>query len=338
MFKKNLDCFLIAEIAQAHDGSLGILHSFIDALTGSGVNAVKFQTHIAEAESSPFEEFRVPFSYEDKTRFDYWKRMEFSSDQWKEIKAHCEKCGLEFMSSPFSIAAVDLLEELGVKRHKIGSGDVTNHLLLERIAKTGKPVILSSGMSSFQELDEAVKLLKSHRIESTILQCTSQYPTPAEKVGLNVMMELKERYNLPVGLSDHSGTLFPALTAAALGASIIEFHVTFDKRMFGPDSSSSLTLNQVKELVEGVSFIEKSLQNSVDKNDLSPFMDSKKNFGKSLAVNKNLNEGHIITIDDLESKKPEGLGISSKNYKEAIGKKINKNLEKYSFLKENDIE
>ena len=152
----NLQTPIIAEIAQAHDGSLGILHSYIDALAGTGVQIVKFQLHIAEAESSELETFRVPFSYVDKSRKEYWKRMEFNLDQWREIKSHCEEKGMEFLATPFSIAAVDWLEELQVKRYKIGSGDIGNLLLLDRISQTGKPVILSSGMSDWKELQQAV--------------------------------------------------------------------------------------------------------------------------------------------------------------------------------------
>ena len=125
--------FIIAEIAQAHDGSLGIAHSFIDALKDTGVDAVKFQTHMAEAESSDFEPFRVNFSYVDKTRFEYWKRVEFNFEEWKGLKEHCDQNNLEFMSTPFSNSAVDLLEKLSVKRYKIGSGDVGNFLLLEKL-------------------------------------------------------------------------------------------------------------------------------------------------------------------------------------------------------------
>ncbi|RZL16570.1 MAG: N-acetylneuraminate synthase, partial [Pedobacter sp.] len=150
------DVFIIAEIAQAHDGSLGIAHSYIDALADAGVDAVKFQTHIAEAESSIFEPFRVKFSYEDDTRFDYWKRMEFTEQQWAGLKEHCEARGVEFMSSPFSGAAVELLNRLGVKRFKVGSGEVNNLLLLHQIAQTGKEIILSSGMSNFSELDKTI--------------------------------------------------------------------------------------------------------------------------------------------------------------------------------------
>ena len=161
---------LIAEIGQAHDGSLGIAHSYIDALANTGIDAIKWQTHIAEAESSLEEPFRVKFSYEDMTRFDYWKRMEFTKEQWGDLKKHCEQVGLEFISSPFSNAAIDLLEDIGVQRYKVGSGEISNLLLLERIAQTGKPVILSSGMSSYEELDTAFNFL-SARVDVSVMQC-----------------------------------------------------------------------------------------------------------------------------------------------------------------------
>src|SRR6056297_1659916 len=227
---------LIAEIAQAHDGSLGIAHSYIDALADSGVDAVKFQTHIAEAESSMHEPFRTKFSYEDKNRYDYWKRMEFTLEQWEGLKKHCEEKNVEFLSSPFSISAVELLEKIGVKRYKIGSGEINNFLLLRKIAKTGKPIILSSGMSSFSELDKTLEFLQKFDNSLSILQCTTAYPTTPEQWGLNVITELKKRYEMPVGFSDHSGDIYACLAATALGAEILEFHVVFDKRMFGPDA------------------------------------------------------------------------------------------------------
>jgi len=199
--------YLIAEIAQAHDGSLGILHSYIDAVAKTGVQAIKFQMHIAEAESSIHEPFRIKFSKEDATRYDYWKRMEFSLDQWKEIKKHCDDAGLDFICSPFSNLAVDWLEEIGVHTYKIGSGEVNNLLLLEKIAQTGKPVIISSGMSSFAELDETVNFLKSKNTQFSILQCTTAYPTKPEQYGLNVIGELKKRYDVPIGFSDHSSKI-----------------------------------------------------------------------------------------------------------------------------------
>ena len=332
-----MSVFIIAEVGQAHDGSLGILHSYIDAVAETGVDAIKFQTHIAEAESSQFEPFRVKFSYEDKTRYEYWKRMEFSLDQWKEIKRHCDGVKLMFMSSPFSNAAVSILEEVGVSKYKIGSGEVTNLLLLEKVAKTGKEIILSSGMSSLRELDETINFLRPFGNSISILQCTTQYPTSPENVGLNVIKEMKKRYNCPVGLSDHSGTVYPSLAAVALGAELVEVHVVFDKRMFGPDSPSSLILDELKQMVDGVRFIATSLGNKVDKNDNSKFTALKSMFEKSLAVNKALKKDHIITFDDLEAKKPSGYGLPPQRYKEVIGKRLKNAKTQYDFIKEDDL-
>jgi len=329
--------FIIAEVGQAHEGSLGILHSYIDAISRTGVDAIKFQTHIAEAESSIYEPFRVKFSYEDDTRYDYWKRMEFTLNQWKEIKEHCEEVGLEFMSSPFSNMAVDWLEEIGMSKYKIGSGEVNNYLMLEKIAKTGKEIILSSGMSSYDELDETVEFLRQFENKLSILQCTTKYPTQAEDIGLNVLSELQDRYNLPVGLSDHSGTIYPLLSSIVLGSEILEFHVIFDKRMFGPDSKSSLTIDEVKVLVEGVRFIEKSLASSIDKKDNSKYKEVKKIFEKSLSINQDIKKGEIIQIDNLEAKKPSGCGIPAQEYRKILGKTINKNMSKWDFLRWEDI-
>lgn len=330
--------FIIAEIAQAHDGSLGILHSYIDALADTGVDAIKFQTHIAEAESSAQEPFRVNFSYEDRTRYDYWKRMEFSPEQWKGIKAHCDEKGLEFMSSPFSLKAVDLLEELGVKRYKIGSGEVSNLLLLEKIAKTGKPVILSSGLSDWSELEQAVNFLKEQKIDISVLQCATSYPAPPESWGLNVLQELKESFGVKIGFSDHSGEIYACLAASALGAEILEFHAVFDKRMFGPDATSSLTISQIEELVKGVRAIEKARQNPVQKIISTSQQELKTMFGKSLAVNKDLEAGERIQFDFLESKKPANEGISARDFKNVIGKKLKYPKRKWDFLRKEDLE
>jgi len=329
--------YIIAEIGQAHEGSLGILHSYIDALASTGIDAIKFQTHIAEAESSIYEPFRVKFSYEDETRFDYWKRMEFTLEQWKGIKAHCDEVGVDFVSSPFSNAAVDLLEEVDVAYYKIGSGEVTNLLLLEKVAQTGKPVILSSGMSSFDELDESVNFLLEKRAEVSILQCTTAYPTKPEELGLNVMEELKQRYGLPTGFSDHSGDIFACLAAVAKGAEILEFHAVFDKRMFGPDSKASLTIDEIAQLVKGARQIGTSLEHKIDKQDNSRFLELKGIFEKSLAINKDLPAGYIVTFDDLEAKKPKGYGIDASRYRDVIGKKLTRNMQAWEFLKEDNI-
>lgn len=329
--------YIIAEIAQAHDGSLGILHSYIDVVSKTGVQAIKFQMHIAEAESSVHEPFRVQFSKEDATRFDYWKRMEFSLEQWKHIKKHCDEVGLDFICSPFSNMSVDWLEEVGVHSYKIGSGEVTNFLMLEKIARTGKPIIISSGMSSYAELDETVNFLKSKNASFSILQCTTAYPTKPEEYGLNVIQELKTRYQVPIGFSDHSAKIATGIAAVALGAELLEFHVVFHRALFGPDAKASLTLEETKQLVEAVNEIYLAQQNPINKSNNGSFKELKSIFEKSLAINKDLPIGHVITFEDLESKKPKGYGISAADFERVIGSVLNVNKSQWDFLNEEDL-
>ena len=326
---------LIAEIAQAHDGSLGILHSYIDALANAGVDVVKFQTHIAEAESSAHEPFRVNISFEDATRYDYWERMGFSEEHWRGIKAHCDEAGVEFMSSCFSQAAVDMMERVGMERYKVGSGEVTNFLLLEKIARTGKPIILSSGMSSLAELDAAVAFIESFGNDLTVLQCTTAYPTPPERVGLNVMAQLRARYpKARIGLSEHTAKIATGIAAAALGAEVLEFHAVFDRRMFGPDAASSLTIDEVAQLAAAVKDVTTMLAHPVDKTDNEQYGGLKAIFEKSLAVSRALPAGHVLTFDDLEAKKPAGHGIPARNFRAVIGAKLSMPLPQYAFLTE----
>ena len=329
--------FIIAEIAQAHNGSFEKALEYVDALAGSGIEAIKFQTHIAAAESSIHEPFRIKFSDQDATRFGYWKRMEFSKEQWLQLKEACDKAGLEFISSPFSNAAIDLLEEIGVKRYKVGSGEVNNFLLLEKIAQTGKPVIISSGMSSLEELDATVSFLKERKVSYSILQCTTSYPTAPEQYGLNVIQELKERYEVPIGYSDHSADIGTCIAASALGAEILEFHAVFSREDFGPDAISSLEINEIPQLVKSVRLITLSRKHNIDKSINVQYTDLKRIFEKSLAVNKDLPEGHILTFTDLEAKKPKGYGIDASQFEEIIGKTLKAPLKKWSFLNRADI-
>lgn len=322
---------IIAEIGQAHDGSLGLLHSYIDALSEYDINTIKFQTHIAEAESSEHEKFRIKFSYEDESRFDYWKRMEFSMKQWSEIKKHCDDLGINFLSTPFSNMAVDLLEEIGVNRYKIGSGDINNFLLIDKILKTNKPIIISSGLCDYEELDRSISYISERNSDVTLMQCTSNYPTKANEIGLHLIPEFKERYNIPIGLSDHSGEIFPSLAATALNAEVLEVHVVFDKMMFGPDSSSSIPMSKMNELVDGVRMIEEMMHTPFSK---TANNETKKVFGRSLAFNKDLEMGYKVEFTDLESKKPGDYGLSPSNYKRIVGKKLNQNVRRWEFVKE----
>ena len=330
--------FVVAEIAQAHDGSLGILHSLVDAAAAAGVNAVKFQVHIAEAESSALEPFRVRFSPVDATRFDYWKRMELSVAQWADLKRRCETAGVEFLATPFSNAAVDLLESIGVVRYKVGSGDLANPLLLERLARTGKEVILSTGLGVLEEIDVAVAMMRERQVPVAVLQCTTKYPTAAQDIGLPWLATLRTRYNCPVGLSDHSGTIYAALGAVVLGATVIEAHITFDRRMFGPDSKASLTVDEFAELIRGVRFLEQARGQGPGKAVDESKQELRRMFGKALAVNRDMQAGETIRFEDLESKKPADGGLSVAKMAEVIGIKLNQAKKQWDFLLPSDIE
>ena len=329
--------FVIAEIAQAHDGSVGILHSLLEAAAEAGVDAVKFQIHIAEAESSDKEPFRINFSHVDATRFDYWDRMGLPLEQWCKIKQRCEDLNVEFLATPFSNAAVDLLEELDVKRYKVGSGDVGNPLLIEKIARTKKEVLLSTGLGTFDEIDRTVSILKSHNCPYGLFQCTTKYPTAAEDIGLDWISKLRNKYQCPVGLSDHSGTTYAGLGAVAVGAAAVETHITFDKRMFGPDAPASLTIDELSDLVNGIRFLEKARGKGLDKSADDSKQDLRRMFGKSLAVNRPMKKGEIISFDDLEGKKPADAGIPIESLDSVVGQKLVCDKHKWDFLQQDDL-
>lgn len=329
---------IIAEVAQAHDGSLGMAHAFIDAIADAGADAVKFQTHIAEAESTPDEPWRVKFSLQDKTRYDYWKRMEFTEEQWFGLKEHAERRGLIFLSSPFSIEAVELLKKVGIAAWKVASGEVTNPLMLEAMAETRLPILLSTGMSTLQEIDEAVARIREKDLPFVVLQCTSMYPTPPEKIGLNMIPFFRERYGCPVGLSDHSGKIYPALAAVTLGATVIEVHVTFHRKMFGPDVPASITMEELALLVEGVRFIETMLANPVDKDTIAlELAEMRRLFTKSVVARMDLPAGTVLKREHLTVKKP-GTGIPAPQILTLIGRKLKRPVAKGEILKEEDIE
>lgn len=327
--------FVIAEVAQAHDGSLGILHSFIDACASTGVDAVKFQIHVPEAESSEHEPFRVKFSYVDATRYDYWRRMSFTAEQWAEVKRHCEVKGVEFLATPFSVTAVDLLEALDVTRYKVGSGDIANEILLRRIASTGKETILSTGLATMDEIVVATERLRGSGV--AVLQCTTRYPTAAEDVGLSAIQTLRTRLGCPSGLSDHSGKIWPGVAAAALGASVIEAHITFDRRMFGPDSKASLTVDEFASLVEGVRFVERAMGGTAGKQLTEDIVGLRTMFGRSIAVRRDLPGGHTLELADLESKKPAGIGIDAREIDRVVGRHLARPMKQWQFLTEADL-
>lgn len=329
--------FIIAEVAQAHDGSLGTAHAYIDAVARTGADAVKFQTHIAAEESSALDTWRVKFSRQDATRYDYWRRMEFTLEQWAGLKEHAEQKGLVFLSSPFSLTAIQWLESLGMSAWKVASGEVTNHLFLDAMIATRKPVLVSSGMSYLEELDATVGRLKSADIPVAVFQCTTSYPCPPEKIGLNLVSEFKSRYACPVGLSDHSGTLYPALAAVTLGAKLIETHITLSREMFGPDVASSLTVDEFTSMVSGVRFIEQSLASPIEKCSAAVQMDAmRKMFSQSLVAAKDLPAGVVLAREDLSCRKP-GQGIPTSEWFSVVGKTLRRSLQAAEFIKPEDL-
>jgi len=318
---------VIGEVAQSHDGSLGTAHAFIDAIADAGADAVKFQTHIASAESTPQEPWRVPFSRQDATRYEYWQRMEFTDEQWSGLRDHAVERGLYFLSTPFSSEAVELLDALDVAAWKVSSGEIANNALVHQMAVTGRPVLLSTGMSTWAEIDAAVHIVRSAGAPLAVLQCTTAYPTSPEEVGLNVLAELRQRYECSVGLSDHSATIYAGLAAGALGATVIEVHVTLSPRMFGPDVVASVTVEQLAQLVEGLQFIHAALIAPVDKDaEAAKRVELRALFTKSLVARRPLPAGHILTAQDLAAKKP-GTGIPPERLADIVGTTLARDLE-----------
>lgn len=315
------DVFLIAEVGNAHDGDYNVAHRFIDAFADTGAHAIKFQTHLADSESTPREQFRVNFSRIDATRMDYWRRMEFAPKQWQELKAHAEQKGLIFLSSPFSPEAVDLLEGLGVAAWKVGSGETNNLPMIRQMARTGKPVLISSGMSYLSELDSAVEACRAEGCPHMVFHCTSAYPCPPQQAGLRWVPDLAQRYGCPVGYSDHSGDVVAGIAAAAVGASAVEVHVCLGKDSFGPDTPASLTSEGLRRLAAGLADVRKMLL-PLEKDEMARRMEPmRKMFCKSLVYRTDLPAGTVLAEKHLTGKKP-GDGVPVARLDEYVGRRL----------------
>lgn len=312
---------IIAEIGNTHEGSLGLAKCFITSAAQCGVDAVKFQVHIFDEESLP--NAPNPPYFKDETREEYFNRTAFSVEQWKQLKAHCIAEGVEFLASPFSEAAVDVLETVGISAYKIPSGEVTNLPLLEKIAGLKKTTLLSSGMSSWEELDTAFHTLRSNGCDHiVVLQCTSSYPCPPEKAGLNVLKEMQDRYKVPVGFSDHTfGSAIP-IAAVLMGATVIEKHFTLSQEMYGSDAKHSTLPEDFKQLVDDIRAIEIAQSHPIDKDaEAAALTTMKETFEKSIIAKTDLPAGHIVKKEDLTFKKP-GIYIPANQVETVIGKTL----------------
>lgn len=310
---------LIAEIGSVHDGSFGNAGKLVDAAIKAGAGGVKFQMHIADAES--LAKAPSPEYFKSESRMDYFNRTAFNILQWRELKMRCEDNGAIFLCSPFSIEAVDVLENLGMGIYKIPSGEVTNLPLHERIAQTGKPVLVSSGMSTWSELDAVVEIYQTKGCPVTVMQCSSLYPCPPEKVGLNVMLEMAQRYGVPVGFSDHSMGMAAPLAAAALGATIIEKHFAFSRLMYGSDAVHSMEPPEFLQLANNLSQVWQMLSHPVDKAKVNDYSQMKMVFEKSVVSAYALPAGTVLEYNHFTFKKP-GDGIPAFHYRNLLGKRL----------------
>jgi N-acetylneuraminate synthase len=323
---------VIAEIGNNHDGSMGQAKALIDAAAEAGADAAKFQTHIAEAEMLPSTPTPPHF---DEPRFTFTQRMELTEDQHSELRDYAEERGLIFFSSPFSVEAVELLERVGNPLYKVASGEVTNPPLLEAIAETGKPVLISSGMSGLDELDAAVEVFRKAGSEICLMQCTSAYPCPPDQVNLRAMDALAERFGVPVGLSDHTAGIAIALAAAAMGAACIEKHFTLSPRLYGPDHKASLTPDDLAALADGVRNIHEALGTGEKVRD--PGLDPvRATFEKSVVTRQPIPAGTTIEAAMLTTKRP-GNGIPAVRLPEVVGRAAAKDIAGNELLEEGDL-
>ena len=326
LFKPTQEVYIIAEIGSVHDGSFHNALRLIDIAKETGADAAKFQMHIAEAET--LKEASSPPWFSNESRYDYFQRTNFTQEDWIKLKNHASKIGIDFLCSAFSIEAAEFLNRIGIKAFKIPSGEVTNHPMLEYIAKTKKPVLLPCGMSTWKELEEAYKILSKHKSQIIVMQCTSIYPCPPEKSGLNVLTEIKEKFSSILGFSDHTEGTAIAASALTLGAKVFEKHLTFSRKMYGSDAPYAREPEEFKKYILELRDTYKALNCKVDKNraakELAPI---KKVFEKSCVAAHDLEQGKKLNLNDLAFKKP-GSGISAADYKKLVGKTLKCSVKK----------
>lgn len=320
---------IIAEIGSVHDGNLKLALTLTRKAIQCGADTVKFQMHIPEEET--LRNAPSPSYFKKENRYDYFKRTSFNYKQWLKIKKYCESFGAEFLCSPFSEKAVDILQKLKVKKFKVPSGELTNIPLLKKLKLTKKHIILSTGMSDWKEIKTAVKTIGQNY---SLLQCTSEYPCSYKRVGLNVLKEMKKKFNCEVGFSDHTLGYAASFAAASLGATIIEKHFTLSRKMYGSDAKNSMEPEEFNFFSNTIREIWKMKSYKVDKDDLTKLKTMKRIFEKSVILNKDMKKNQKIKLQDLSFKKP-GDGIKAFDYKKVLGKKLlksQKRLHKLKFL------
>lgn len=325
--------FVIAEAGINHNGSLTIAKKMVNMAKKAGVDCIKFQTHIAEQEM--LQTNIRPGKISKKTLWSIIKNCELSEQEESKLQEYCKKQKILFLSTPFSIPAVDRLEKINVPAYKIGSGELTNLPFLKYIAKKGKPVILSTGMSEIKEITQAVNLFKKHKVSLALLQTTSEYPAAYEDINLGVIEKLEKKFCVPVGISDHSIGIYTSLGAVAKGACIVEKHITLNPKMSGPDQKISLNFNELCELVKGCHAVKLALGTS--KKILPKERPVLKFARECVVTTTNISKGEILSKENLTTKRPFTGQIPATDFFKILGKKAKKSIPSNKQLSFSDI-
>ena len=324
---------IIAEIGVNHNGDVSTARKMIKVAKECGADIVKFQTFNTDALTSKFAkmaEYQKKNLGEEKSQKDMLKSLALSYDDFKELAEYCKKVGIMFLSTPFDIGSVHFLNSLQ-DIWKIPSGEITNYPYLVEIAKTGKKVILSTGMCTIDEVEDALKVLKTNgATDITLLHCTTDYPAPLESVNLKAMLTLKEKFGCPVGYSDHTKGIEVSVAAVAMGAEVIEKHFTLDRNMPGPDHKASLEPNELKELVDAIRNVEKALGDGNKKPTESELL-NRAVARKSIVALKAIKAGELFTEDNLTTKRP-GNGISPMRWNEILGTRAKRDYEEDELI------
>lgn len=330
--------FVIGEIGQNHNGSIDLAKELIDMAIRAGVDAVKFQKRdipselTEEAYNKPYD---TPNSF-GKTYGEHREFLELDESQHKELKEYCDRKGIIYFCTPCDVPSVDLLERIGVPFYKVASRDLSNGILLERLSKTDKPVIISTGMADYEEIDLALNQLNKTKNELIILQCTSEYPCSYDNVNLNVMKTLESKYGYIVGFSDHTPGSLVSAVAVSLGAKVIEKHITLDKTMKGTDQPGSLEENELSQLVKDIDVANRILGKS-QKEKLESIKGTMVKLQRSITSAKDIKTGEILTSDMICLKSP-GNGIPYKDKDLLLGKKATLNIKANTTLNINHFE
>ena len=326
--------FIVAEIGVNHNGDMSIVKELIDEAVNAGVDAIKFQKFNTEklvTKNAPKAKYQEKTTDSKESQYEMLKRLELSAEQLHELKAYADSKGILSFATPFDMESVDFLYSLDVAAYKVGSGDITNLPMLKKIASMKKPIILSTGMSTLGEIEDALEAIESEGNDQVLLlHCTSNYPTNEEDVNLNAMNTMKLAFGLPVGYSDHTMGIEVSIAAVAMGAVVIEKHFTLDRNLPGPDHRASLEPKELKELVIGIRKVEKALGSFIKKPTESE-IEVKNVAQKSIVASRDLKLGEIITADMLECKRP-GTGIPPKLMNLVVGKKLKCDIEQDTIL------